>query len=547
MAEHNSKEDLEAKLADLRRRYRNLESDRKAYNEETQATIKKQRNTIDKLKKDNNFLKEELANQNNLLNKNNQTSAARLAGIETADSYKQKIEIEKKRLEEIEQDVKVFQDKILKQKRQMGGVNAAADNHAAVQKQIRILENRLDKANQKFNEAISHNKTLREEIDSLRRERVIFDEIYKKLERDLHNKRKEMANIIESANSAYEDRDKAQDQLASLKQRAEREQQEFEKEWKELNAAIEKDKKMKDFMKLKEKEKNDVDELKLNDVQEDAARRSKPRWNNFKAKTNFFVSAERVHSYEEAFSKIEKATGISDVEELVNTFIKAEEQNFALFKFVNELSNEIEKLESEIADIRNEIEKYKGQGSSVDNQRKKQLKDLEEKLSKTETKAEQYELKYQQSSKVVNSIKMSIESIFNTIECNDKVTMELLGNQSITDSNMMNYLGIIEQKTNDILQVYGLVEQEKARLEGDDTANVMNFGPQSGMSQGTIRIEVPNFSGDLSDENESDLDDDEKPLTREELKQKTLQIITKQQNQARSRQRGNAKMMKGRK
>jgi len=59
----------------------------------------------------------------------------------------------------------------------LGGVNAAQENHAQIQKQIKILENRLDKANQKFNEAIAHNKKLREEIDALRRERVIFDNI----------------------------------------------------------------------------------------------------------------------------------------------------------------------------------------------------------------------------------------------------------------------------------------------------------------------------------------------------------------------------------
>ena len=70
----------------------------------------------------------------------------------------------------------------------MGGVNAARENQLMVQKQIRILENRLDKALVKFNEALAHNKNLREEIDNLRRERVVFDNIYRKLEKELHEK-----------------------------------------------------------------------------------------------------------------------------------------------------------------------------------------------------------------------------------------------------------------------------------------------------------------------------------------------------------------------
>merc|ERR1712178_94510 len=134
---------------------------------------------------------------------------------------------------------------------QHGGAKAALENAKAVQKQIRILENRLDKALQKFNEAIAANRSLREQIDTLRRERVVFDDIYRKLENELQQKKKEMANIIEQANAAYEARDSAQAQMAALKQQADKEHAEFEKEWTELGRLIENDKKMKEFMRQK--------------------------------------------------------------------------------------------------------------------------------------------------------------------------------------------------------------------------------------------------------------------------------------------------------
>ena len=55
----------------------------------------------------------------------------------------------------------------------------------------------------------------------------------------------------------------------------------------------------------------------------------------------------QVQSYEEAFAKIQAATGISDIDELVTTFINAEDQNFALFNYVNELNSECKKLEEQ--------------------------------------------------------------------------------------------------------------------------------------------------------------------------------------------------------
>jgi hypothetical protein len=39
---------------------------------------------------------------------------------------------------------------------------------------------------------VSQNKGLRERIDHLRIDRVVFDNVYKRLERSLHEKKKEM-------------------------------------------------------------------------------------------------------------------------------------------------------------------------------------------------------------------------------------------------------------------------------------------------------------------------------------------------------------------
>ncbi|CAM9775216.1 unnamed protein product, partial [Discosporangium mesarthrocarpum] len=117
-----------------------------------------------------------------------------------------------------------MKQKILHQRKMMGGVNAAKEN----EHMVRILENRLDKALTKFNEALAHNKTLRQEIDDLRRERVVFDTIYKKLERETVEKKKQMANVIELSNLSYEQRDNFQMEIAAVEQANRREQNDFE-------------------------------------------------------------------------------------------------------------------------------------------------------------------------------------------------------------------------------------------------------------------------------------------------------------------------------
>lgn len=178
-------------------------------------------------------------------------------GDNMLEEMKQLIEEEKRGQVEIERHIMDFQKKIIEKRSNIGGYNAGAETDTSLAKQIKILENRLDKANQKFNEAIAVNKQLRQQIDSLRRERVIFDNLYKKLEKELHEKRKEMANIIETANTAYEERDRANDQIQNLKMLAKKESENFEKDLRELSHIMEKNKKALDYIRLTDKNRDD--------------------------------------------------------------------------------------------------------------------------------------------------------------------------------------------------------------------------------------------------------------------------------------------------
>ena len=99
----------------------------------------------------------------------------------------------------------------------MGGLNATQQQQELYEKHIRILESRLDKANQKFNDSIEYDKKLRAEIDKLRKERFFFENIYKRLEKDLEKVRKEISKNLEEAYDNYEQRDMNQETFENLK------------------------------------------------------------------------------------------------------------------------------------------------------------------------------------------------------------------------------------------------------------------------------------------------------------------------------------------
>merc|ERR1719453_385434 len=241
---------LEGELDELQRRYRMMEADRKLYADEVQNVVRKQKAQIEKLKRENAQLKGELTLQQRASSVGDGSMASvKVTKMQDAtDQITRAIELEKRKSEELDSRTRVVREGILAERRDMGGNNAPQEQNQAIGKQIKVLEHRLHRALVKFNEAIAANKDLREEIDNLRRERVVFDGIYKKLQHELAEKKKRMAEIIEVANVAYEQRDRAQTEIGQLKLQAEKEQQEFEAEWKELGRKLEEDRKRQDFL-----------------------------------------------------------------------------------------------------------------------------------------------------------------------------------------------------------------------------------------------------------------------------------------------------------
>ena len=60
---------------------------------------------------------------------------------------------------------------------------------------------------------------------------------------------------------------------------------------------------------------------------------------------------------EDAFEQIKDATGIASIDEIVTSFIKAEEQNYSLYNYVNMLGTETDLLEERNKEIKEQIDR----------------------------------------------------------------------------------------------------------------------------------------------------------------------------------------------
>jgi hypothetical protein len=203
-------------------------------------------------------------------------------------------------------------------------------------------------------------------------------------------------------------------------------------------------------------------------------------------------SFERAQNFEEAFNKIFSATGITDIEELVTTFIKNEDHNFSLFNYVNEQNNEIEKLEEQIQLLRDEEQKYAMESGDNFQEHKQVLNELEDKLQNTDSMAEKYEIRCQDLQRVIESLKRGIQSIYEKFEANEEEKERGFGEAVVTESNMVHYLGLIEQRANLILQSFADVKHSTAGVGSKGSSDFFLSTPaESGSPVETSGEESP--------------------------------------------------------
>lgn len=102
------------------------------------------------------------------------------------------------------------------------------------------------------NSAVAQNRIIREKIDGLRKERVVLNKIYNKLEVELNDKKDELNKTIKKAEKAYLEREAIKQEIKALQEADAREEAEYLKQVQELNDVIEKNKQIKDYIEKQE-------------------------------------------------------------------------------------------------------------------------------------------------------------------------------------------------------------------------------------------------------------------------------------------------------
>lgn len=170
---------------------------------------------------------------------------------------------------------------------------------------------------------------------------------------------------------------------------------------------------------------------------------TKAYWNIAKREIDLEKQAEKIMTYKDAFAKIKKATGIASIAEMVEEFVRSEDQNFALFNQINNLHREIETLEVANSKMRAQVEKFKSQGSSSEMNKNKIFMTLQGQIERADAKQNIYTDRYNEAVQIINLLKPNLLALFREAGCDQgsgAIGQSLLA-QGPTDTNLLQFLG----------------------------------------------------------------------------------------------------------
>nr|ACJ15285.1 axonemal protein 66.0 [Haliotis asinina] len=513
---------LRQELARLQRQLRLLEGDRRAYTEETCNVLMKQKSVIRALQQENGEMTTVLRlSQSDRNEMKDEGNTARLQELtEAADTLNSQCDTERSKIAQLQSELVRVKKDICHQ-RSLNGSKSGPIMYKMMLKKTEVIENRHDKAMVKFNNQLAVNTRLREEIDHLRQEKSVFDLLFRKLNTDLEDYRKDMSLIIEEASQAYEERDEAYNKMLALKERSEKDTAQHEMEMRELQRIIEHDNKLKEFMMIKSNDRGEYKE------EEDAKKKG------MKGERDVDIENNQILSYEEAFAEIREATGDEHIFKIMTEFWGARRE-LRPVQYVNELNDHLDKLQEEIGLMKSEIVRFEEEDVQMEAERKVWLKELEDKSTQSGKEADVADKKIVEMSQVLDELTDGVTSLFRCLGCNRTPINEMLGSEAgVTEKNILLYMGIIEQRTMELLHLQHFIEMRNLTPEKEKEKGKEGKTKEPDMKKFrrppaavTVTIAAPGL-GEEEDLNEINEEIELRPLSHDELKHMVMRRINR--------------------
>ena len=240
----------------------------------------------------------------------------------------------------------------------IGRTNVCRENKLMLDKAMRRLRQRIANMLVNINEERKKNRELKQLVNDLRQERLVFNGVFTRLEQELEKEKGRVDSSKAIIEAAYVNRDKAQTLMRELSHDFTEEKNAWLKEWRELGAQLGASKPLQEAKTM-----GSTDDFKLGQltVQEEEQLKSslwKKLWGMGRSKITNSVDAKHLTELRASARRMKEATGVSSLDELIGAFVEMEDANYHKLrttsqktKMLQEVQEDLERARAEKAEI----------------------------------------------------------------------------------------------------------------------------------------------------------------------------------------------------
>ncbi|XP_007549812.1 coiled-coil domain-containing protein 114 isoform X2 [Poecilia formosa] len=516
--EMDADEVAKLEIAELQNQYRIMKQrEQRGYEIQAREQIRKQEKEIGNLLKEREKVLQNLNACKNLPRQQQDREEIRSL-IEQNKELDNEMEKERECHKKLQTEISSMETRLAKMRKGEGGCSLSQGAKARkVKKIIRNMESNVKRASTQFSSLMTKNSQLKEELGTLCIEREHFQKLRNNLAKEVQKIRKNIEEMTRLSTAAYDIRQEALARMKMLREKATKDLIQYNTEMKELERIIANEYTLKNFIMTKCNEELGHFDDKMGPGQLPGAMTLK----------RMLSGEHTVDNLKDTFEKLQAIMGEENLDQLVNSFIEAKDRNMAFLIFINEQNSETVKLKDQINKIKDEMEKFNREELQQEQKYLSLMKDMEGKIKEAESQTETYASQADSISTILDQIKQGVDSMFKDVGCDYATVEERLGFTSgITESNIITYLDLIEEKTNELLSVQAFLKFKELK-DGFDAADLARsiIGQKPDLKR-DLSAHTSMSSLEAGPEEPPITDEDDRPLSHEELCKKIMRRKT---------------------
>ncbi|KAG8585186.1 hypothetical protein GDO81_004913 [Engystomops pustulosus] len=531
---------IHEQITELQKKIQLLDGDHKAYQESASTTILKNWESIQFLRQENKKLHKKLADalagdekvikeafhshvvERAAMRSKSGQAAVQLMDQKLCDKIKRlnalhhQTEVRKKRLDELQmiykQNTAVEEEKTDKD----GGAaqeeqSEAAEQEETPQQTLRLLENRLEKAQLKLQESEHIYSVYQKLKDHMQEESLTFQSQLDLLEAEILRQRNELKELQMMNKDAVMSRDMARADL-------QRQEEDFHRERRERERILQEYKRQAEERRMfAERAERRAQRVTL--PGEDAP-------TDIQLVSNVHEEEKAIRTYQEAFQRIKEATGVTDTQEVVRRFIAQGETHRHLEELKSENEKTLVRLKEEKERLQDAFQELKYSGEAKLSSGQQVLEELQAHLQKEEKRRDKYKEEFEKMTKILVAGKSGVDHLATKVQ-HIKVPRSHFPAKDLSpqsDEYVLDILDTTDQKLQKLLE----------ELEGQNIGEILRQMEEEEF-QASIEGKLPAFNvriplpaatkPDTFEDDEDSGEDEGDVVTRASLKKQSQQII----------------------